>query len=278
MDITIRPMTSSDLPGVIDMARGERWFLLPEDLRASMDWTPTSCLIAESDGRLVGFVTSFLSEGVGWWGNLLVRPEVRGKGAGRLLIQRVTEELESCKARSLIVVAARGREGLYRPFDFMPFQNLVLWVGQSTERSRPRQVICGEEEIRRAIVLDEQAWSFSRRPLLRHLARRRELLSVSSPYAFLMHEPVKNFQFVGPWEASIDGKKAADDLLKQLLGRLGTGASVFLKSPVDNLLAAQILAENGFTPIETETMMYRGQPPDAHFNQIFAIATGGATG
>ncbi|MBW2146466.1 MAG: GNAT family N-acetyltransferase [Deltaproteobacteria bacterium] len=278
MNITIRPMRHSDVPAVIELAQGERWYLQPEDLQTSMDWTPTGCLAAESDGRLVGFVTSFLSDGVGWWGNLLVHPEERGRGTGRLLIRRVTEELEACNARTLIVVAARGREGLYRQFDFIPFQDLIMWVGPSSQGSDPRQVIHGEKEIHLALALDEQAWNFSRRPLLMHLARRRELISVPSPYAFLMHEPVKRFQFVGPWEACGGSKEAAGELLKKLFGRLGPGAFVFLKSPADNFFAAQILAENGFTPLETETMMYRGRPPGADFDRIYAIATGGASG
>ena len=127
-------------------------------------------------------------------------------------------------------------------------------------------------------MLDERAWRFSRRPLLLHLARRRELLAVPSPYAFLMHEPVKRFHFIGPWEASGGNPQAAGELLKLLFTRLGDGVSVFLKSPSGNIFARKLLKEHGFIPIETETIMYRGQRPKVDVRQIFALATGGASG
>lgn len=277
-NITVRPMTHCDIPIMIEMARAERWVLLTEDLRAVMEWTPTGCLAAEIDGRLVGFVTSFLSDGVGWWGNLLVRPQDRGKGVGRQLVQWITEALEAASARTLIVVAARGRESLYRQFGYMSFQDMILWMGQSTGGHSLAQGYRMEDKIQRALALDERAWRFSRGSLLRHLARRRELLTVSSPYAFLMHEPVKQFNFIGPWEASGGNKKAADEVLELLFSRLGAGASILLKSPADNILAQQILKEKGFAPVETEALMYRGQRPETDFKQIFAIATGGSAG
>jgi len=290
--LVVRQMTLSDIPEVIEMSRAERWILIPEDLRVAMGWTPTCCMAAEMDGKMVGFVTAFLSDGVGWWGNLLVRPEARGKGMGGALIRRVTGALDRCNARTVIVVAARGKESLYRRFGYTPYQNIVTWVGYSSANSKLEirnsrtlsenrgsgQGKAAEDPISQAMALDEDSWCFSRGPLLHHLARRREILSVSSPFAFLMHEQLNRYHFIGPWEAREGDKRAAGNLLGLLFDTLGTGASVFLKSPEGNALARQILKEYGFFPVEKETIMFCGRQPEPDMRQIFAIATGGASG
>jgi hypothetical protein len=113
----------------------------------------------------------------------------------------------------------------------MPFQDLILWMGQYAGKHRFKQGYMVRDKLQHALALDERAWHFSRRKLLRHLARRRELFAVSSPYAFLMHEPVQHFNFIGPWEASGGNKKAAGEVLELLFSRLGTGTPIFLKSP-----------------------------------------------
>lgn len=139
MPTTIRPATSADLPLILSfiqqLAEYEKLrdscFATEERLRASLFGDPPAAevLIAECDGEPAGFAlflhnySTFLAQRGVWLEDLFVRPEFRGRGIGRLLLQRLaTLALErDCGRLEWNVLDWNSTAiGFYRSLDAVP--------------------------------------------------------------------------------------------------------------------------------------------------------------
>jgi len=126
--VTIRPMRIEHLPAVFQL--GERLFTLTESPSLYRTWDefevidlyrndPDSCLVAERDGRVVGFVLATVIDKrnsprrygyLVWFG---VAESLRGKGIGRRLFAAFRKTMEEGGARMLLVdTEARNADAL----------------------------------------------------------------------------------------------------------------------------------------------------------------------
>ena len=101
----IRPVTEADLPRVLELIRSLAEYerlahcaigtveMLREDLARGAFW----CLVAEAEGRVVGFAlgahtySTFRARPSVWLEDLFVEPEQRGTGIGKRLLLEVIE-------------------------------------------------------------------------------------------------------------------------------------------------------------------------------------------
>jgi ribosomal protein S18 acetylase RimI-like enzyme len=88
-------------------------------------------LIAELDGRPVGYVIGFVEEPSEIWDtgrighidSFLVSPEVRGQGVGRLLLEKAYDEMRRAGARTVgldVVSTNEGARRFYEREGFVP--------------------------------------------------------------------------------------------------------------------------------------------------------------
>lgn len=68
----------------------DRWLA---EFRGSTLYDPTMILVAEEAGHIVGVSTQFENEGIGWVGELGVRPGHQGRGIGRALLRHALADL-----------------------------------------------------------------------------------------------------------------------------------------------------------------------------------------
>lgn len=95
--LTIRPFREDDLPAAVELWAGAFDVELPDDearantaarLAFSVRSDPHGSHLAERDGRMVGLAQAIQRERLWVLSSLAVRPGSRGRGAGRLLLER----------------------------------------------------------------------------------------------------------------------------------------------------------------------------------------------
>ena len=113
MAVTIRPATSSDIPGVLELwatARSANASTpdTPEALEALLQTSPGALLVAEhdSDGAIIGAIVAGWD---GWRGNmyrLAVHPRHRRRGIALQLVEAAERQLETNGARRITALVA----------------------------------------------------------------------------------------------------------------------------------------------------------------------------
>ncbi|MFH1137549.1 MAG: GNAT family N-acetyltransferase [Pseudomonadota bacterium] len=129
----IRAMVRSDLDRIIAIdlkvlgkSRPEYWDM---KLGAVEKHSRTSSLVAELDGRVVGFIIGGASrweygvpENVGWIDTIGVDPDYQGKGVAKLLFQEMTAGLKNVGVDALYTLVTRRDWKLLKFFNKLGFQ------------------------------------------------------------------------------------------------------------------------------------------------------------
>ena len=108
-EVTVRPLESSDLDAIVRIdeklsghPRKEYW---QKRLELSMLRSPWMSLVAETDGRVAGFLFGWtgesefgIAEPTGWIDLIGVDPPYRGRGVGQALVDRFAESGRELRA------------------------------------------------------------------------------------------------------------------------------------------------------------------------------------
>jgi len=134
--VTIRDVRESDAPQLARLLVGIGWFsalksMTLEEIEANVQHqlgelaraARSSTLVAETpDGSIVGYCTVhwltclFLPGPEGYLSDLFLLPDSRGKGIGRLLLDRIVADAEARGAHRLMLLNGRHRESYQRGF------------------------------------------------------------------------------------------------------------------------------------------------------------------
>ena len=109
-------MTRADIPAGLSLCRAARWNQTADDWRFLLSFAPGGALVAEEHGRVVGSVATVPYGAFAWVSMVLVDPAARGRGIGRLLLERGLELVPADVTARLDATPAG--EPLYRSLGF----------------------------------------------------------------------------------------------------------------------------------------------------------------
>ncbi len=80
-------MRPEDFLFATELANTMNWNMSPEDFQFNSMLEPDGCLVLFEDSKPLGIATCISFGKIGWFGNLIVKEEVRHKGAGSFLVK-----------------------------------------------------------------------------------------------------------------------------------------------------------------------------------------------
>ena len=89
----IKLMHPEDFDFAIELANTMDWNMAIEDFQFMTSLEPDGCFVLFDDSKPIGIATSNSYGKVGWFGNLIVKEEYRGKGAGSQLVKHAIDYL-----------------------------------------------------------------------------------------------------------------------------------------------------------------------------------------
>ncbi len=117
----------SALPGSVEPPQTEHAVITQRARTRHLATTdPDGCWLAEEDGRAVGFALSMRREGVWILALFAVRPEVQGKGVGRLLLERAAAHGRGCLRGMICASPAPAAARRYRLAGFTLYPTMRL--------------------------------------------------------------------------------------------------------------------------------------------------------
>jgi predicted GNAT family acetyltransferase len=86
-------MTTEDFGFATELANTMDWNMAIEDFQFMTSLEPGGCFVLFDDSKPIGIATCNSYGKVGWFGNLIMKEEYRGKGAGSQLVKHAIDYL-----------------------------------------------------------------------------------------------------------------------------------------------------------------------------------------
>ncbi|MBN1809192.1 MAG: GNAT family N-acetyltransferase [Planctomycetes bacterium] len=159
----IRRLTAADIPAADRLREAARWNQLPRDWERLISFEPDGCFAAETDGTVTGTATTTVYDGkVAWIGMVLVDPQARGKGLGRVLLNTCIEHLQNRGVPSIKLDATALGEPLYLKLGFQGYHAISRMRGTASATGPSGARPATEADLPAIIDLDAAAFGSRR--------------------------------------------------------------------------------------------------------------------
>jgi GNAT superfamily N-acetyltransferase len=260
--ISIRLMTSADLPLGLSLSRRAGWNQTPADWQRALELQPDGCFVAEWQGAPVGTTTTCIFGDVAWIAMVLVEESLRGRGIGTALVNHALAFLSQRRVASVRLDATPLGSPLYKSLGFVEQFPLARYEGTLPPGPRaPESLEIAAADWESLAALDEAISGANRRSLLLRLFAEQpaELCAVwhsDRPIGFLTARPGSRAIQLGPCLASGE----AGPLLLAHAWQRHAGQRVYLDIPVAHEAARRAAEAQGLTVQRHLMRMCRGTP------------------
>jgi GNAT superfamily N-acetyltransferase len=268
----IRPMTHEDFTFAIELANTMDWNMAIEDFQFMTSLEPGGCFVLFDDSKPIGLATSNSYGSVGWFGNLIVKEEYRGKGAGSQLVKHAIDFLHAKGVETIglyaypNLVEFYSRLGFRNDADFSVMHAPVLKALSAEVLSS-----VGANNIHQIAAFDRGCFGGDRRKLLESIVLDEGNLSYYFSKAdevtgYIAATVYETMAWVGPLVCQEGNFDTAVKLLKGVLSKL-TDLSVYIALPIKEVSLTTILSNAGFKEDFSVVRMFFG--PNAARNCIY---------
>lgn len=228
----VRGLEERDIDDAIALTDLEGWGYTPADFRRLLALSPEGCFAAELEGRVVGALTTTSYDGLAFLGAVIVRPELRGKGVGRLMMKVALDHLRGSGIRTVRLNAYLHAVRFYEDLGFHREYEVIRWHGAAaTGRAggvRPVRVgdlpglarfDAGFFGADRSRLLERLADEFPESFLLAERAGR--------PGGYIVGNVSGDSCEIGPWIVEPGARDVAPNLFHGLVAATGASSIAF---------------------------------------------------
>ena len=264
--VSLRTIKPADLPGALDLSSLAGWNQTAQDWAMLLDLAPESCFMIESGGQVAATCT-LVCYGLqlAWLGMVLTRPEYRGRGFARSLVEAALAAADARGVRSVMLDATEQGLPLYRKLGFRDQQTIERWA-RNCHAAGSRHLPGATASAERLILLDKQIYGADRSGLFNSLIRRGGVFYTSD--GFLLSRPGRQASFLGPCIAGSEAE--AREMIGQCLGSYP--APWYWDLLPANECAPALAQQLGFARIRQLTRMVRGADVPCLTARLWATA------
>lgn len=259
----VKKMEIIDFPFAVQVANTLNWNMSSLDFKFMMKLEPEGCFVLFQNLERLGIVTSINYGKVGWFGNLVVREDIRREGAGRILANHAISYLKNKGVETIGIYAYPHLISFYANLGFERDIDFVVLKSKATfsfTEAGLKEVT--KKNISKLIDFDEQCFGANRQKLLQAiLLSHRNLCYVSTENTkitgYVTAKLYSKTAEVGPLVCQLNHKKDAVLLLESILARLN-GVEVFIYIPKKETKLLKVLYKVGFREDFRVVRMFMG--------------------
>ena len=247
----IKLMRPEDFDFAIELANTMDWNMAIEDFQFMTSLEPGGCFVLFDGSKPIGIATSNSYGKVGWFGNLIVKEEYRGKGAGSQLVKHAIDYLHDKGVETIGLYAYPKLVKFYSRLGFRYDEDFsVLHVPALKTISAEALSSVGTNNIQQIAVFDRRCFGGDRRKLLESIILDEGNLSYyvskdDETTGYVAATVYETMAWVGPLVCQEGNVNVAVMLLQGVLSKL-TGLRVYLALPKKEMSLAAILSAAGF--------------------------------
>ena len=260
--ITFHTMTPDDQGFFLGLINMVGWGLTDTDYRRMLAFSPEGIFKATLGGGDVGIVVTVDYGEMAWIGNLIVVPEMRGRGIGEALMRRAMEHLEGRGVRTIRLDGVQKAIPLYRRLGFRDEYWSLRYTGRASRSPDAYAEPMRKSDLDAVTELDEAFFKGRRGHLLRWVYDRFPDLCFASwkdgeLTGFIMAKDGSDSLKVGPWICRPGYEAVAETLLRSLMN-MRVGEDVWVGCPEGNRSGVAVLERNGFMSLPCSLRMCYG--------------------
>ena len=260
--ITFHTMTPDDQGFFLGLIKMVGWGLTDTDYRRMLAFSPEGIFKATLGGEDVGIVVTVDYGEMAWIGNLIVVPDMRGRGIGEALMRRAMEHLEGRGVRTIRLDGVQKAIPLYRRLGFRDEYWSLRYTGRASRSPVAYAEPMRKSDLDAVTVLDEAFFKGRRGHLLRWVYDRFPDLCFASwkdseLTGFIMAKDGSDSLKVGPWICRPGYEAVAETLLRSLMN-MRVGEDVWVGCPEGNRSGVAVLERNGFMSLPCSLRMCYG--------------------
>ncbi len=265
-------MHPEDFDFAIELANTMDWNMAIEDFQFMTSLDPGGCFILFEGSKPIGIATSNSYGKVGWFGNLIVKEEYRGKGAGSQLVKHAIDYLHNKGVETIGLYAYTNLVQFYNRLGFRYDEDFsVLHVPVLKAISAEALPSLGTNNIQQITAYDRRCFGGDRRKLLESIILDEGNISYyvsknDEAIGYVAATVYETMAWVGPLVCQEGNVNAAVMLLKGVLSKL-TGLRVYVALPKKEISLATILSNAGFKEDFSVARMFLG--PNVARNCIY---------
>lgn len=254
-------------------AQDEGWKVLPPEAALFRGALAGWAFALRYEDRTCGFVTAVPYPDFAWIGNLIIAPEMRGRGLGRHLFDQVCDKIRKTGIGSLWLTASDQGKPLYTSRGFQECDRVERWqmfIPAHRHRSSPNLSV----DLDALCKADQQAWSTDRRMILQYLATGGEIIRTEKSIAL-----VQNYgavKVLGPWLAPEDTTKEHAAVI--LAATRAAGGGTLITDILSSSGAGALLEDCGFIRCGDCALMVAGSVSGPPPENAVALASLGSLG
>lgn len=202
--MTIRTAHPDDLDFFVDCVTREGWLGgTRAEFEAFYVHDPHGCFVAEEGGERIGMIVATAYDTCGFLGALIVRPERRGRGIGRQLMEHAIGCLRHKGTQSIYLDGDTPAVPLYERLGFHVACKSLRFLGQISPNQEPCVRPMTRDDLDTILPLDRAAFGADRSFFLRrHLNTVPQLCQVWDDgriRGYIMGQPGHGVVTIGPW-------------------------------------------------------------------------------
>lgn len=258
-------MTVNEYDFAVNLANTMNWGMETADFKFNQTLEPEGCLTLLKDNKPVGIATCISFGKIGWFGNLIVNPELRKHGAGRLLLEHAINYLREKGVETIGLYAYEHLKEFYGKSGFKPDINLRVMHNDNVQadfESLPK--FERQPDFSTINRFDNSFFGEDRSRLLKRIIENKGNLCFASfnkkeVEGYVLAKVSETVSEVGPLVCNSDKPELAVDLLKAALNELkGKYVSLYVPQKQEDLVG--FLGVAGFKKDFTLSRMFLGTP------------------
>jgi hypothetical protein len=246
-----------------ELANTMDWNMAPEDFQFMSQLEPEGCLVLFDDLKPSGISTCISYGKMGWFGNLIVKKEIRHRGAGSLLVKHSINYLQSKGVETIGLYAYPNLLNFYGNLGFKADESFIVLqantINSSMTKSLPE---IGKLHFQAIAKFDKECFGGDRAKLLESIILEKGNLGYylsnrTGVVGYIAATVYDTMAWVGPLMCQKEKVEDASKLLKGVLGKLH-GKRAFIALPRKETGLTDMLSANVFKEVFSVVRMYLG--------------------
>jgi GNAT superfamily N-acetyltransferase len=259
----VKNMLTEDWGFAVQITDTMNWGMTEEDFAFMMQLEPEGCFTLFSNSERIGIATTISYGKIGWFGNLIVNKNERGRGAGTLLVKHSLEYLKSKEVRTIGLYAYIDKIPFYERLGFKYDSEFMVLRGKGFSIQAEADLKEARNDEKQAIIdFDRSCFGASRRKILEPLLSNQNSLCYVSfedghVLGYAVAKVYEKIAMLGPLLTTFRRGDVAAALLKTVLEKL-RGYEVSLCVSKEELTLVDLLMKSGFAEDFRVARMFYG--------------------